>query len=163
VTNSERSLDGDTSTAVHLSLQGKGGVGKSLASSILAQYLIQKGLKVVCVDTDPVNQTLTQYARLAASHLKLLKDCRIDARAFDGLMERLLTEDGVFVVDMARARSSRSGHYIMEDDVVAVLREAGRRLSVHCVITGPRSGAAPAPAPAGRSHARPLPRCWQPA
>jgi hypothetical protein len=136
VTNSERSLEGDTSTAVHLSLQGKGGVGKSLAASILAQYLIQKGLNVVCVDTDPVNQTLTQYARLAASHLKLLKDCRIDARAFDGLMERLLTEDGVFVVDNGASTFIPLWHYILENDVVAVLRDAGRRLFVHCVVTG---------------------------
>jgi CO dehydrogenase nickel-insertion accessory protein CooC1 len=41
------------SSAIHLSLQGKGGVGKSLIASILAQYFVENGHKVECVDTDP--------------------------------------------------------------------------------------------------------------
>src|SRR3954451_21933350 len=90
--------DSDEGTTVHLSLQGKGGVGKSLTSSILAQYLNHRGKSVKCVDTDPVNQTLTQYKGLNASHLNLLRNGSIDARGFDSLMQRVLTEGGVFVV-----------------------------------------------------------------
>ena len=55
--------------AIHLSLQGKGGVGKSLAASILAQYFIARGKPVRCVDSDPVNKTLSQYAALQAEPL----------------------------------------------------------------------------------------------
>src|SRR5437016_9812897 len=84
---------------IHLSLQGKGGVGKSLIASLLAQYHISRGQEIRCVDTDPVNQTLSQYTALKAQHLNLMSDGRIDQRGFDGLMERLLTEDGIFVVD----------------------------------------------------------------
>jgi nitrogenase subunit NifH len=47
--------DSDTNT-IHLSLQGKGGVGKSLTVSILAQYLISRGIVVRCIDRDPVNR-----------------------------------------------------------------------------------------------------------
>jgi adenylylsulfate kinase-like enzyme len=47
--------------SVHLSLQGKGGVGKSLVASILALYLNRKALAVRCIDSDPVNKTLSQY------------------------------------------------------------------------------------------------------
>ena len=48
-------------TTVHLSLQGKGGVGKSLVASLLAQYFRdRKGMSVRCIDADPVNQTLAQ-------------------------------------------------------------------------------------------------------
>ncbi len=32
--------------AIHLTLQGKGGVGKSLVASIIAQYLRDKGREV---------------------------------------------------------------------------------------------------------------------
>ena len=100
---------GSISPAVHLSLQGKGGVGKSFIASVLAQYLRHKGRQVHCVDTDPVNQTFSQYSTLQVCHLKLLNEGRIDPRAFDCLMERLLTEDGLFVVDNGGARSFHSG------------------------------------------------------
>ncbi len=46
--------------SIHLSLQGKGGVGKSLVASILAQYFLHTGRDLCCIDTDPVNQTLSQ-------------------------------------------------------------------------------------------------------
>src|SRR6266545_1216428 len=65
-------LDGAT---VHLSLQGKGGVGKSLVASLLAQYFTdRKGMTVRCIDADPVNQTLTQYKELGAERLDLLRE-----------------------------------------------------------------------------------------
>lgn len=38
---------------VHLTLQGKGGVGKSMMAAILAQYKKNKGSNVLCIDTDP--------------------------------------------------------------------------------------------------------------
>ena len=42
-------------SAIHLSLQGKGVVGKSFIASILAQYFLNRGHQVQCIDTDPVN------------------------------------------------------------------------------------------------------------
>ena len=124
------------SNTVHLSLQGKGGVGKSLVASVLAQYLRHKGEDVRCIDTDPVNQTFSQYTNLGAVHLRLLDQGRIDPRAFDQLMERLLTEDGVFVVDNGASTFIPLWHYILENHVADVLRDAGRSLYVHSVVTG---------------------------
>jgi hypothetical protein len=46
-----------------------------------------------------VNQTFSQYVELAAEHLESMRDGKIDSRCFDVLMERLLTEDGIFIVD----------------------------------------------------------------
>ena len=43
----------ESTGAIHLTLQGKGGVGKSLIAAILAQYLKGKGREVRCIDTDP--------------------------------------------------------------------------------------------------------------
>ena len=85
--------------AIHLTLQGKGGVGKSLVASILAQYLNEKGREVRCIDTDPVNRTFAQYGALAADRLNLRDEHnRIEQRAFDSLMERFLTVDGATFV-----------------------------------------------------------------
>lgn len=121
---------------VHLSLQGKGGVGKSLVASIVAQYYGYRGAEVQCIDTDPVNQTLSQYRALKAQHLKLLTNGNVDQRGFDQLMERLLTEEGVFVVDSGASTFIPLWSYILENKVLELLLNAGRLLYVHTVITG---------------------------
>jgi adenylylsulfate kinase-like enzyme len=41
---------------IHLILQGKGGVGKSIVASWLAEFLIGRGQPVRCFDGDPVNR-----------------------------------------------------------------------------------------------------------
>ena len=52
--------NGGGRTAIHIALQGKGGVGKSLISAILSQYLSSKGQDVYGIDVDPVNQTFSE-------------------------------------------------------------------------------------------------------
>lgn len=119
--------------AVHLSLQRKGGVGASL----LAQYLICRGELVRCVDTDLVNKTLSQYQGLPTEQLKLLREGGIDQRAFDGLMEQLLTDhQAAFVVDNGTSTFIPLWNYILENNVPEMLRKAHKRLYVHTVITG---------------------------
>ncbi len=128
--------DATCAGAIHLSLQGKGGVGKSLVASILAQYLIAREIPVRCVDTDPINKTLSQYKRLPTEALKLLRQGGIDQRAFDLLMETLLTSDGIFVIDNGAATFIPLWNYILENNVHDLLRDAGKKMYVHTVITG---------------------------
>jgi hypothetical protein len=125
-----------TRNAIHLSLQGKGGVGKSLVASILAQYFQARDKKIHCIDTDPVNRTLFQYTALNVTRLELLRDGSIDARGFDTLMELLLTDDTTFVVDNGASTFIPLWNYMLENSVLDVLSAAGKRLYVHTVITG---------------------------
>lgn len=122
--------------AIHLSLQGKGGVGKSFIASILAQYFGARGKAIRCIDTDPVNTTLFQYKALGVSRLELLREGSIDQRGFDALMERLLTEDATFVIDNGASTFIPLWNYILENNAVEILTQAGKRLYVHTVITG---------------------------
>src|SRR5438874_9306730 len=131
--------NGDGATAVHIALQGEGGVGKSLVSAILSQYLSSKGQDVLAIDADPVNQTLAEYRGLAVSKLNLLKEGSVDQREFDLLMERFLTESGTFVVDTGASTFIPLWHYILENDALDYLRERGKRVFVHSVITGGQS------------------------
>lgn len=124
--------------AIHITLQGKGGVGKSLVASLLAQYFGEKGRIVRCIDTDPVNRTLAQYSALAAEKL-ILRDehNRIDQRAFDSLMEEFLVADGgTFVVDCGASTFLPLWHYLLENNALDHLRDHGRKVFVHTVITG---------------------------
>jgi CobQ/CobB/MinD/ParA nucleotide binding domain len=128
----------DNRAGIHLTLQGKGGVGKSLVASVLAQYFLENGRDVRCIDTDPVNRTLAQYSALGADRL-ILRDehNRIDQRSFDTLMERFLTEDGAtFVVDNGASTFLPLWHYLLENNALDYLRQQGRRVYVHTVITG---------------------------
>jgi hypothetical protein len=128
----------DNGVEIHLTLQGKGGVGKSLVASLIAQYFMDRERSVRCIDTDPVNRTFAQYAALGADWLCLRDEHnRIDQRSFDNLMERFLTQDGaIFVVDNGASTFIPLWHYLLENDALAYLRRHGRRVIVHTVITG---------------------------
>src|ERR1700682_2320913 len=114
-------------TAVHMSLMGKGGVGKTLSASILSQYFLGRGDPVICIDADPVNKTFCQYQALSAKPLQLLRDGTIDSRVFDALLEELLTRDGPFVVDNGASTFVPLWHYLLENDVIDLLRRSGKR------------------------------------
>ncbi len=126
-------------TSIHISLQGKGGVGKSLISAILSQYLLSKGQDVQGIDADPVNQTLAEYRGLAVNRLNLLKEGSVDQREFDLLMERFLTESGTFVVDTGASTFIPLWHYVLENQALEYLRDSGKRVFIHSVITGGQS------------------------
>ena len=125
-------------STIHLTLQGKGGVGKSLIAAILAQFFKNSGRDVRCIDTDPVNRTFAQYTALSADRLQLRDEHnRIDQRSFDTLMERFLTEDGAtFVVDNGSSTFLPLWHYLLENNALDCLRDSGRKVYVHTVITG---------------------------
>src|SRR6266478_5664306 len=60
-------------STVNLILQGKGGVGKSFAAFLLAQYLPEKSVLVRCFDADPINNTLASFAALNAVKVDLIE------------------------------------------------------------------------------------------
>ena len=122
--------------AIHMSLQGKGGVGKSLVASILAQYLQNDNRSIECIDTDPVNRTLSQYKAVNAGRLELLRNGNVDPRGFDALMERLLTEDVTFAIDNGASTFLPLWSYVIENRVMDLLSNAGKKLYVHTVVTG---------------------------
>ena len=49
---------------IHAVLQGKGGVGKTIIATMIAQYKASKGQTPICVDTDPVNYSFSGYKSL---------------------------------------------------------------------------------------------------
>jgi nitrogenase subunit NifH len=128
----------ETRKAVHIILQGKGGVGKSLVSVLLAQYLKSIGENIKCIDTDPVNQTLNSYKALNVDFLKLIDDDTksINSRNFDTLMEMIFTENGTFIIDNGAASFIPLTNYLVENNAVEMLNNAGADVYIHTVITG---------------------------
>jgi hypothetical protein len=125
------------STAVHLVLQGKGGVGKSVVASWLAEFLMKGGKPVCCIDGDPVNRSLGQYKALRAEKLELVnQDGLVQRTRYDRLLERFTKEDSTFVVDSGATAFLPFWTYVLETEMMAALRQAGRQVYVHTPISG---------------------------
>jgi len=124
--------------AAHFTLQGKGGVGKSLVASILAQYFEDHGSTPTCIDTDPINQTLTSFKALKATYLPVqAKDSsRVDERKFDILIRQILSKEGNFVIDNGASTFIALSNYLLEHNALQFLREASRNVFIHVVVTG---------------------------
>lgn len=117
--------------------QGKGGVGKSFISTLIAQYLKPKTAKLHCYDTDPVNPTFSHYTALNPKIINILtEDNTINTRYFDDLLEELFELDGIAVVDNGAATFVPLMAYMAENDVANMLAESGIRLVIHIPVTG---------------------------
>lgn len=125
---------------VEFVLQGKGGVGKSLIASLLAQHYKARGLTPLAIDTDPVNQTFTGYKAFGVQTIDIMDGDDINPRAFDQLMESLLAagENDVqaAVVDNGASTFVPLCSYMLQNGVIALLTEAKHPIRIHTVITG---------------------------
>lgn len=127
-------------SAIHIILQGKGGVGKSLVAALIAQHLnADSGAasNVFCADTDPVNDTFARYDAFGAKRIKILNSNQnIDSRVFDGLIEKLLEHDGDAVIDNGASTFIPLSAYLVENHVIDLLQGAGKVVYIHTVLTG---------------------------
>lgn len=128
-------------SAIHIILQGKGGVGKSLVAALLAQYLEGKNeMGLFLADTDPVNDTFARYSAFDAERVEILNaDKNIDARVFDGLIEKLLEHEGDAVIDSGSSTFVPLSAYMLENNVIGLLQEAGKKVFIHTILTGGQS------------------------
>lgn len=123
--------------SVHFVLQGKGGIGKSYVTVLLAQFIKSLGIEPICFDTDQENTTFAHYKALNVRHIPVMDESRVvDAKKFDVLMEELLTKEGTFVIDTGANTFSNLLAYIVENDVIAMLKNSGRTVYVHTIVGG---------------------------
>ena len=123
---------------VHMMLQGKGGVGKSFISALIAQYQKAKGQTPLCIDTDPVNGTFHGYEGLNVVKLEVLAGREIVPRKFDMLVELIggSGEDNDVIIDNGASTFVPLSHYLISHEIAELLREMGHELIIHTVVTG---------------------------
>jgi len=123
---------------VHFVLQGKGGIGKTLVSTILAQWLKSKsGNPLRCYDTDQENTTFSRYKALDVKHIPVMTESRtIDPKRFDSLMINILEDEGNCVVDNGANTFSPLLAYLIENDCFNLLTESGRQVYIHTIVGG---------------------------
>ena len=121
---------------IHLLLQGKGGVGKSFIAATLAQYKARDGQPPLCIDTDPVNATFTGYRALDVQRLPILEGDEINPRLFDALIDLVAPATRDVIIDNGASSFVPLSHYLISNQVPALLADLGHLLVVHTVITG---------------------------
>jgi hypothetical protein len=121
---------------VHLILQGKGGVGKSMIAAMLAQYKISKGITPLCIDTDPVNATFEGYKSLKVKRINIMENDEINTRNFDSLVELIARAEGDVIVDNGASSFVPLSHYLISNQVPELLQDMGHELVIHTVVTG---------------------------
>ncbi|MYN00775.1 hypothetical protein GTP41_01545 [Pseudoduganella sp. DS3] len=123
---------------VHFVLQGKGGIGKTFVSTILAQWLQGKSeTPLRCYDTDQENTTFSRYKSLNVKHVPVMTEARtIDPKRFDALMIDILEQDGNCVIDNGANTFSPLMAYLIENDCFNLLEESGRKVYIHTIVGG---------------------------
>jgi hypothetical protein len=122
---------------VHFILQGKGGIGKSFVSTLIAQYIQQQDPDVLCLDTDPINATFSSFPTLNVRSVTLLESNNtIDERRFDDMMEEIFESDSNVVVDNGAASFTPLSSYLIDNEALTAIQEAGKEVVIHSVIAG---------------------------
>ena len=123
---------------VHFILQGKGGIGKTFVSSIIAQWMKNKNPEFLrCYDTDQENTTFSRYKAMNVKHVAVMTDSRtIDPKRFDALMLDILESDGNCVIDNGANTFSPLMAYLIENACFELLRESNRTVYIHSIVGG---------------------------
>jgi hypothetical protein len=121
---------------VHFFMNSKGGVGKSLASCIVAQHLRANGTESTCFDADAMTATFSSFKALNVRRVDMLDGSRIDARRFDEVLEPCLSGLMDVIVDTGASSYAEWANYLLENDVHRSLINAGRDVVVHAIVVG---------------------------
>lgn len=121
---------------IHITMQGKGGVGKSFVSSTTAQYKLHKGQMPLCIDTDPINATFYGFKALNVQRLEIMDGDEINSRHFDQLIELIAPTQTDVIIDNGASSFVPLSHYLISNQVPSLLKDLGHELVIHTVITG---------------------------
>jgi hypothetical protein len=103
----------------------KGGVGKSVAARVLAQYFLDKGLPFIGFDTDRSHTSFTRfYADYAAP---VVVDSYEGLDLVVGAFEETLPDgqQSSVIVDLAAQTAAPLSRWVKDSDLIAVLSEMG--------------------------------------
>ena len=122
---------------IHLTLSGKGGVGKSVVARLVAEFLDAQGDPPLCFDADPVNASFAAVPAFAARKVELLNsEQKIDGSKFDAMIEDILAAERSIVIDSGAASYLALLSYLQENDIVELFKAHGFEVYLHTIITG---------------------------
>ncbi len=122
---------------VHMTLCGKGGVGKSVIARILNEYLIDQGATPLAFDSDPVNASFAAVKAFDVKRIDLIdEDNKINSRRFDEMVIGIVESGRPAVIDTGASSYIALLNYMRELDLAATFRDEGHELFLHVLIAG---------------------------
>ena len=121
---------------VHMFLQGKGGVGKSFAATLMAQQMIEDGKKPLCIDIDPINATFHGYKALDVQPFDVMEGDDVDPWKFDRMIELVAQSAEDVIIDNGASSFIPLVSYIKKTEIPELLQSVGHTLVIHTVIVG---------------------------
>jgi hypothetical protein len=123
---------------IHLVMQGKGGVGKSLLAYYIALFVIFKKGKCLVFDTDPLNPTLARTSALDAKMLNLLAadNITIVKTAFDQIIEASIEASADVVIDVGASSFINMLEYSVRNGIFDLWHSMKHQCILHTIITG---------------------------
>lgn len=119
----------------HFVMQSKGGAGKSVVSSMLAQYLQDKNDDIILIDTDPSNKTLGSYKGLNVQKIEVLnKNKLVDQSKFDGFINEFLESNQPMLVDTGSGDFLAINGYMLQNEIPDVFIEMGKNIIIHVPV-----------------------------
>lgn len=123
--------------SIHFIMQSKGGVGKSVVSALLSQYLLKNCDDVYLVDIDPSNKTLASYKSLNVHQVNIMKNDEelVDQSKFDGFLQKFLESNSVCVVDTGSGEFLPFNNYLSLMDIPSVMQDFDKKMYIHVPIS----------------------------
>lgn len=124
--------------SVHFILQGKGGIGKTLSASFLGQWIDETAPGTLeGYDADQENATFAAYKGLNVTEVDVMKpDRTIDRKMFDSMLLKIFDSRKNVVVDTGANTFSPLMSYLMENNFLDMLADAGKKVYIHTIIGG---------------------------
>ena len=120
---------------LHLVMQRKGGVGKSVVACHLAQFLKAKNNDTICIDTDSLTPTLFRYQALSTVHIQIADQAKIHLEKFDEMIEIIAGTQGDVVIDTGSSTFLPISSYLINDNIFELLAQNfQKKIVVHVVI-----------------------------
>ncbi len=131
MTNTVINFDNST----HFVAQAKGGAGKTIVATILAQYLKSRINEVYFFDTDANNKTFGGFESLDVAKLNVLNESKmIDQGKFDDLLEKLVEVQGTTLTDTGSGEFLSIVNYMIGTEVLPILEDAGKEVVFHVPV-----------------------------
>ncbi len=122
---------------VHIFVQSKGGVGKTVAATSLTEYLAEKKDNILAIDLDQSTPTFSHFGALHVQHFDLKDENGVvDPTRFTPIANLALEHDGDVVIDIGASTYTNFVSYLLETSLLDVFRDAGRNVLIHIPVAG---------------------------
>ena len=128
---------------LHMVLGSKGGIGKTLIASSLAQFInsARPDRPAICYDADPTNAALTHVSALNVKFLEgIFVEGEVMKEGFDPFVDKICAPDtapdDIYIIDTGSNVYAPLVSFLKDTRIFELLAEHGNHTALHIPISG---------------------------